>query len=1142
MAERAAAFKALCAFYVLVIVSKTICALTEWKEGLQYNRNYVNSAANYLTQKGDMNRHVKPSPQQVGEVSRTSRAVRGKEIRRKIYEEYKDFYTTIGLQVVDDSVARREYMDAVRRESDSGVSNLNTLEKQQEEKLPGDVLVMKRLCSALRFGRLPDNEVPQHTLPKFVSYISEMKGHKGSILEIGSGYTVSLLADTTHTYTAIALLIQDSKLPVKENLTYHSIPNLYVGSLFQDNLPAAVEYLYNDNQVLFNTILLSNLTSMVGDLLPHEYEELLARLLSLARNTYVADISTNNKHMLNFFKNWENLPVLLNKCCTVAGLDCVVEQVKGYFGGWNNGREDLYKVQVLTGTRNLPESFCEKSLLEGECYLHFGNESEPVAIHYNDGSQLLVPETSDCIPLQVINYIGPIQSTKERLLYQLLHVPYRDDQRSCTLYINGSNIVSLQDTPVKTGIDSHMWSCEENPQMHALVKKLVDLDPSLTGTEPHEKGLHSAKAGQISPHNFNQKQPQEDRGARVQQPYEQVDSVAERWNRLNNDVKEAAEKDQEQVQRLNKQWDREGNPPLPQQDPVLVRLDKTWRREEDKVGLDPPAVQGQVQGKVQSQGKESLSRNIDPALTKDEKELRLAMGSLGGVKGMEGNPVIAQPKKPIETEGQLPELEKNIIHQKVSSPKYVQNLRSIQHGGTTTTLKSVIREFDSLNNEPVPLAEQHQIPKPVPKRIHGNARKIYRNKYQGVEQQDSRQADYLKNDLVQNGADHLGPVGKIEQQPVVFKPREQGGQIEKRKDGMRRLLQNDAQQGLSLSVREKLDKYKEDFKKTLMNRYKAQRTKIDNDHDQIESKKVTSTQGPVKKMASKTATPSSLSSKEPLVSLNGIRKDSTDQQAAAAQKSELGNNESPVTSVKPELREPARTVREKHQPMEHTFGPKHKEESVYDSEWKLIKNDIAALNGKERNFFSVLTYGGNQQVLLGAKIAHRYPNSTVLSVLDTSSARHMPGLRKMITSLGAKNFILLVNNLSPGTVDKIVKMPEIFQIQILGLETFHHLTSLGQGFLYYLGHLLTMAHTTYLEVPSPEQLVMADLLLGNSTGPEQTHAVFKGMIFETLKLHGLENEAEVSLVDDVDILRGYTLATKLVKITLGHMQRTGTWN
>ena len=51
-------------------------------------------------------------------------------------------------------------------------------------------------------------------------------------------------------------------------------------------------------QVLFGNLILSDLSSLVGELLPHEFEELMAKLLSLSKKTLIVNLVNADQTMV----------------------------------------------------------------------------------------------------------------------------------------------------------------------------------------------------------------------------------------------------------------------------------------------------------------------------------------------------------------------------------------------------------------------------------------------------------------------------------------------------------------------------------------------------------------------------------------------------------------------------------------------------------------------------------------------------------------------------------------------------------------------------------------------------------------------------------------------------------------------------
>ncbi|XP_006822322.1 uncharacterized protein LOC102806109, partial [Saccoglossus kowalevskii] len=161
----------------------------------------------------------------------------------------------------------------------------------------------------------------------------------------------------------------------------------------------------------------------------------------------------------------------------------------------------------------------------------------------------------------------------------------------------------------------------------------------------------------------------------------------------------------------------------------------------------------------------------------------------------------------------------------------------------------------------------------------------------------------------------------------------------------------------------------------------------------------------------------------------------------------------------------------------------HQEELLYDAQWKILQKYF---RNSDANF-NLLTYGGEHQSLLGAKVAHMYPNSTVVTVIPPllRMRKIIEKHRKLQQSLSLYNNLLINRPFTSETVYNMHRMPEFFRFQVLGLPVFNQIASMGHYFSQYLGRLLSMAKTTFIEVPSPSQLVLADILLGNHTEVEK---------------------------------------------------------
>ncbi|XP_071119311.1 uncharacterized protein [Haliotis cracherodii] len=204
------------------------------------------------------------------------------------------------------------------------------------------------------------------------------------------------------------------------------------------------------------------------------------------------------------------------------------------------------------------------------------------------------------------------------------------------------------------------------------------------------------------------------------------------------------------------------------------------------------------------------------------------------------------------------------------------------------------------------------------------------------------------------------------------------------------------------------------------------------------------------------------------------------------------------------------------------------EEMVYDGQWKAVKSYIADVGILGINF-SLFIYGRKPESLIGGKVAMLYPQSRVVTVIPPAHATLVEPHRKFISSLPHENSLVFCQDLSPALVKDMYTMPEMFKFQVLGLDVFHHMLALGDTYLYYLGQILTMAETTFLEIPHFDQLTLAQAVFSDRTSPVQA----QGLIVDALALVGAEAESlqilKVVVQEEVHSL--------IIRIRLRSMQR-----
>ncbi|XP_077869307.1 uncharacterized protein LOC144360399, partial [Saccoglossus kowalevskii] len=304
-----------------------------------------------------------------------------------------------------------------------------------------DIQLMNRLWSALTQGNLPKEErFKPRSIPGY-NYVDELKENlnSGSFLEIGTGVTSYHLSTLNIATTTIAsLVIPDYYLPLLSKYSEGHV--IYYHTLQIDDLMEAVDYLNQDYQVMFGTILLSNLTTLVADSLPHEFEEFLAKIISMSKETLVSHAHTKDPSMEVYFNNWESINELLRRACDIGGLECKIA-LASKTPVWTLQDDTLLsRVMLKSAERPLPSELCNQIETGKECSLvYLRNSVDELTIQYkdDDDSFTLPPVRTNSIPLKTLLRLGPTQSTKEHLIHQLLLLPHSSETSSQMLHILG---------------------------------------------------------------------------------------------------------------------------------------------------------------------------------------------------------------------------------------------------------------------------------------------------------------------------------------------------------------------------------------------------------------------------------------------------------------------------------------------------------------------------------------------------------------------------------------------------------------------------------------------------------------------------------------------------------------------------------
>ncbi|XP_065176064.1 uncharacterized protein LOC135805873 isoform X1 [Sycon ciliatum] len=201
------------------------------------------------------------------------------------------------------------------------------------------------------------------------------------------------------------------------------------------------------------------------------------------------------------------------------------------------------------------------------------------------------------------------------------------------------------------------------------------------------------------------------------------------------------------------------------------------------------------------------------------------------------------------------------------------------------------------------------------------------------------------------------------------------------------------------------------------------------------------------------------------------------------------------------------------------------EEVQFNAQWSVIRRELQK-SGKRR--FNLFAYGGLTQALLACKIAHLWPESSVLLVIKPSSVAAFNRYRTLRSTLKLSNIIGSMQEITPSLSLAMEEEADVAEFQILGAPVFSGLITDAPHFIPHLSRLLTFARITFLELPSPKQLNLSASLLHSAGDPALNPAqpVLRSLIHRSLLLAGAKaamNLLPVSALEHDMWLSGYPI-------------------
>eukprot|EP00039_Didymoeca_costata_P022258 m.4110 g.4110 ORF g.4110 m.4110 type:complete len:1510 (-) comp2904_c0_seq1:33-4562(-) len=200
----------------------------------------------------------------------------------------------------------------------------------------------------------PFNEKEKISSVSNAIYLAKRYGAR-SIVELGDGLTAREMA-ADHNTVSIAFVPAKYKNLHENEMTQW--PKSFFVSWIADDDDATshtLDILLDNPQIFVDLLVISNLSTFVGSLLPHEFEKEFAKVYGLAASVIVVRESTVSKENNNYFGHWSSYKMMLRASCQgqVASNCTVVESSTGNY-------RYAYGVSYAQANRTLPLSMCNK--------------------------------------------------------------------------------------------------------------------------------------------------------------------------------------------------------------------------------------------------------------------------------------------------------------------------------------------------------------------------------------------------------------------------------------------------------------------------------------------------------------------------------------------------------------------------------------------------------------------------------------------------------------------------------------------------------------------------------------------------------------------------------------------------------------
>eukprot|EP00912_Choanoflagellata_sp_UC4_P000555 UC4_evm2s344 len=238
---------------------------------------------------------------------------------------------------------------------------------------------MDWLWPVLRHGTLTKSKDEDTLWPldDFEMIKNSLEG-QGPLIEIGVGHIALHAAKQTPGRSVIALVDPFDAPSLQKAKNVMEASNLYICIIESPYVPKLLEWLTRDPTAFFSHGVVTNIDKLIGDLLPHEFEALIARFVSLLAglNHYHANSTKsfiifpkNTKKTKKFFQHWQGNKELIKTALKIGKLVGDIHSISresnhgySYYNTYDEvSNKNILEVDLKEVSRTLRGDVCFKA-------------------------------------------------------------------------------------------------------------------------------------------------------------------------------------------------------------------------------------------------------------------------------------------------------------------------------------------------------------------------------------------------------------------------------------------------------------------------------------------------------------------------------------------------------------------------------------------------------------------------------------------------------------------------------------------------------------------------------------------------------------------------------------------------------------